>query len=90
MFKKPLQKAIRDEVHKSFEYALETILRCAESPPKFYAKALRKTRKGFGTADTALIRIVVTRAEIDMHYIKAEYRAVIKQNGPSDIIWDTV
>ncbi|XVE85562.1 hypothetical protein DITRI_Ditri17bG0100200 [Diplodiscus trichospermus] len=74
MFKKSLEKAIRDEAHKSFVYALKTILRCAESPPKFYAKALRKAMKGLGTADTALIRIVVTRAEIDMHYIKAEYR----------------
>ncbi|XVF85545.1 hypothetical protein PTKIN_Ptkin17bG0125800 [Pterospermum kingtungense] len=73
-FKKPLEKAIRDEAHKHFECALKTILRCAESPPKFYAKSLRKAMKGLGTADTTLIRIVVTRAEIDMHYIKAEYR----------------
>ncbi|TYH73696.1 hypothetical protein ES332_D05G347100v1 [Gossypium tomentosum] len=74
MFKKTLEKAIRDETHKNFEYALKTILRCAESPPRFYAKALRKAMKGIGTADTDLIRIVVTRAEVDMHYIKAEYR----------------
>ncbi|XP_022734672.1 annexin D5 [Durio zibethinus] len=74
LFKKPLEKAIRDEAHKNFEYALKTILRCAESPPKFFAKALRKAMKGLGTADTALIRIIVTRTEIDMHYIKAEYR----------------
>lgn len=32
-------QAIRDETHKNFEYALKTILRCAESPPRFYAKA---------------------------------------------------
>ena len=33
-----LVQAIRDEAHKNFERALKTILRCAESPPKFYAK----------------------------------------------------
>ncbi|XWS22941.1 hypothetical protein CRYUN_Cryun29cG0078800 [Craigia yunnanensis] len=69
-----LSATIRDEAYKNFVCALKTILRCAESPPKFYAKALRKAMKGLRIADIALIRIVVTRAEIDMHYIKAEYR----------------
>jgi annexin D len=29
--------------------------------------------KGLGTNDTTLIRVVVTRAEMDMQYIKAAY-----------------
>lgn len=38
-----------------------------------YTQELHKAMKGIGTDDSKLTRIVVTRAEIDMQYIKAEY-----------------
>ncbi|KAM4109021.1 hypothetical protein ACB094_03G089900 [Castanea mollissima] len=69
-----LQKAVKKETSGNFEFALLTILRCAHNPGKFFAKVLHKAMKGLGTNDTTLIRIVVTRAEIDMQYIKAEYQ----------------
>lgn len=40
----------------------------------FLMQLLYKAMKGLGTDDSTLIRIVVTRAEIDMQYIKAEYQ----------------
>lgn len=36
-------------------------------------QVLRKAMKGLGTDDTKLMRVIVTRSEIDLHYIKAEY-----------------
>ena len=36
-------------------------------------QVLHKAMKGLGTDDTTLIRVIVTRTEIDMQYIKAEY-----------------
>lgn len=36
-------------------------------------QVLHNAMKGLGTNDSTLIRVIVTRAEIDMQYIKAEY-----------------
>ncbi|KAF8657632.1 hypothetical protein HU200_059782 [Digitaria exilis] len=73
MYDRKLEKAIKSETSGNFEFALLTILRCAENPAKYFAKLLRKAMKGLGTDDRTLIRVVVTRTEIDMQYIKAEY-----------------
>ncbi|KAK4752634.1 hypothetical protein SAY87_021432 [Trapa incisa] len=68
-----LKKAIKSETSGYFEVGLLTILQCSENPAKYFAKVLRKAMKGLGTDDTTLIRVIVTRTEIDMQYIKAEY-----------------
>ncbi|WOL20142.1 annexin D5 [Canna indica] len=68
-----LEKVVKGETSGNFEFALLTILSCAENHAKYFAKVLHKAMKGLGTNDTTLIRTVVTRTEIDMQYIKAEY-----------------
>nr|XP_043633104.1 annexin D5-like [Erigeron canadensis] len=74
MYGGSLKKAIKSETSGLFERALLTILRCAENPAKYFAKELYKSMKGLGTNDTTLIRVIVTRTEIDMQYIKTEYQ----------------
>ncbi|KAK1435222.1 hypothetical protein QVD17_00983 [Tagetes erecta] len=73
MYGGSLKKAVKKETSGLFETALLTILQCAENPAKYFAKMLYKSMKGLGTFDTRLIRVIVTRTEIDMQYIKAEY-----------------
>ncbi|GAA0164822.1 hypothetical protein Leryth_023463 [Lithospermum erythrorhizon] len=73
MYGNTLEKAIKKETSGLFEFALRTMLQCAENPATFFAKVLHKAMKGIGTDDSTLIRVIVTRAEIDMQYIKAEY-----------------
>ncbi|KAL4567996.1 hypothetical protein LXL04_023595 [Taraxacum kok-saghyz] len=74
MFGNSLKKAIKSETSGNFEYALVTILQSAENPAKYFAKVLRKAMKGLGTDDRTLTRVIVTRTEMDMQYIKAEYK----------------
>lgn len=73
MYGNSLKKAMKKETSGNFEYALLTILQCAHHPGKYFAKVLHKAMKGLGTDDSTLIRVIATRAEIDMQYIKAEY-----------------
>ncbi|CAL5215394.1 unnamed protein product [Lathyrus oleraceus] len=37
------------------------------------SKVLRRAMKGLGMDDKKLTRVIVTRSEIDLHHIKAEY-----------------
>ncbi|KAL4591298.1 hypothetical protein LXL04_004256 [Taraxacum kok-saghyz] len=80
MYGKSLKKAIKSETSGLFELALLTILQCAENPAKYFAKVLYKSMKGLGTNDTTLIRVIVTRTEIDMQYIKTEYHKKYKKS----------
>ncbi|XP_015966797.1 annexin D5-like [Arachis duranensis] len=68
-----LKKAVKNETSGHFRHALLTIVQCAENPAKYFAKVLYKSMKGLGTDDVTLTRVIVTRTEIDMHYIKIEY-----------------
>lgn len=49
------------------------IVECVQSPAAFFAHCLNRAMEGAGTDDAALIRIIVSRAEIDLGSIKDEY-----------------
>ncbi|MCO5581912.1 hypothetical protein L7F22_035801 [Adiantum nelumboides] len=68
-----IEKAMKRETSGNFLNALRAIIKCVHSPAKYFAKVLYKSMKGLGTDDATLIRVVVTRAEIDMQYIKVEF-----------------
>lgn len=38
---------------------------CARSRPRYFAEELYKSMKGAGTDDDTLVRIIVSRAEVD-------------------------
>lgn len=53
--------------------AMLTLTRFVKNKEAEFARALLKSMKGLGTDDDTLIRIVVSRCEVDMEEIKKEF-----------------
>ncbi|GFY76466.1 annexin A7 [Trichonephila inaurata madagascariensis] len=67
-------EAIDKEMSGDLKQGFLAIAKCVENRPFYFAEKLYKAMKvGLGTDDDTLIRIVVSRCEIDMVQIKAEY-----------------
>jgi len=55
-------------------------VKCVKHRASFFAEQLYKSMKGLGTDDSRLIRLIVTRCEIDIGEIKNEF---LQQYGES-------
>ena len=67
-------QAIDKEFHGDSKKALRTIVYATLSPSEYFATRVNDAIKGWGTKDHLLIRILVTRDEIDMPQIKQYYK----------------
>lgn len=70
-----IETAIKNEFSGDIQDGFLAIIRAIRNLPGFFAKQLHASMKGLGTRDRQLIRIVVTRCEIDMGDIKQHYLA---------------
>uniref|UniRef100_A0A8K9XHW4 Annexin n=1 Tax=Oncorhynchus mykiss TaxID=8022 RepID=A0A8K9XHW4_ONCMY len=62
---------------------------CARSVPAYFAETLYYSMKGGGTDDQTLIRVMVSRSEVDMLDIRADYRRLFAKSLHSAIQGDT-
>uniref|UniRef100_A0A671U8B3 Annexin n=1 Tax=Sparus aurata TaxID=8175 RepID=A0A671U8B3_SPAAU len=69
-----IEDSIKSELSGDFERLMLAVVQCIRSVPMFYAKRLYKSMKGLGTADNTLIRIMISRSEIDMLDIRECFR----------------
>jgi annexin A7/11 len=71
-----IEQALKSELSGDLLDAMLAIVECVQSPPAFFAKRLQKSMEGMGTRDNDLIRIIVSRSEIDLGTIKQEYERI--------------
>lgn len=75
VLKKSLEKVLKSELSGDFLAGMLAIVEFARDPPSYFAHLLKKTMAGLGTNDDDLIRLVVTRCEVDLADIKKAFQA---------------
>ncbi|KAJ8379988.1 hypothetical protein SKAU_G00007660 [Synaphobranchus kaupii] len=68
-----IEESIKREMSGTLEDIFLAVVSCIRSRPAYFAERLYKSMKGMGTADDTLIRIMVSRAEVDMEDIKEQF-----------------
>ncbi|KAI4875708.1 hypothetical protein NFI96_023373 [Prochilodus magdalenae] len=69
-----IEESIQRETSGGLREILLAVVKCARSVPAYFAECLYKSMKGSGTDDATLIRVMVSRSEIDLLDIRAEFR----------------
>ena len=82
-------ETIIDGIEKKFsgdaKELLKTILFSLISPSEYFATRIKKAIEGFGTDNKTLIRILVSRSEVDMNIIKKYYQQIYQKDMIEDI-----
>ncbi|XP_061389711.1 annexin B10-like [Musca vetustissima] len=84
-----IEQAIKHEMSGELHEAMMAIVECVQSPPAFFANRLFKAMDGMGTDDTTLIRIIVSRSEIDLGNIKEEFERIYNRTLVSAVKSET-
>ncbi|CAK6970018.1 annexin A3a [Scomber scombrus] len=71
---KSLQQSIEGEMSGELEELLVAVVKCVKSVPAYFAERLYESMKGGGTDESTLNRIMVSRSEIDLLDIRAEFK----------------
>ena len=78
-------EAIDKEFSGDSKKALRTIVYATLSPSEYFATRVHDAVKGLGTKDHLLIRVIVSRSEIDMPQIKQYYKQLYGKDMYEDV-----
>ncbi|XP_056387360.1 annexin A11 isoform X2 [Hyla sarda] len=89
MCNRDLEKSICREMSGDLERGMLAVVKCLKNTSAFFAERLYKAMKGAGTKDKTLIRIMVSRSEVDLVDIRQEYKRMYGRSLYTDITSDT-
>ncbi|XP_037358507.1 annexin A2 [Talpa occidentalis] len=69
-----MEESIRKEVKGDLENAFLNLVQCIKNKPQYFASRLYDALKGKAARDKVLIRIMVSRSEVDMLKIRSEFK----------------
>ncbi|CAL1569573.1 unnamed protein product [Knipowitschia caucasica] len=84
-----LPKALQAELKGDIEDCLVDIVKVCWNTPAFFAEKLHAAMDGHGTCEASLIRVLVSRSEVDLKKIVEEYHAMYNRYLQEDIVRDT-
>ncbi|XP_061107940.1 annexin A5a [Conger conger] len=84
-----IEESIERETSGGLQDLLLAVVKCTRSVPAYFAESLYHTMRRAGTDDETLIQIMVSRSEIDMLDIRAEFKRMYKSSLYNTIQEDT-
>ncbi|XP_034712931.1 annexin A5b isoform X1 [Etheostoma cragini] len=84
-----IEESINRETSGALKILLLAVVKCARSVPAYFAETLYYAMKGAGTDDDTLIRVMVSRSEVDLLDIRTEFRRMFACSLFSMIKGDT-
>lgn len=89
MYMKKYKASLKEVVEKVFKgdakLLVSTLVESLVNPPRYFAMRIRKALDCFSVKSKTLMRVVVTRSEIDIPQIKRWYRRIYKSDMVEDI-----
>lgn len=80
-----IEQAIKAELDGELRDALSAIVETCQNAAAWFATRLRAAMQGLGTDDRTLIRIIVSRSEIDLGDIRDEYERLYDKTLVSEV-----
>lgn len=76
---KTIEAAIKSEMSGNLKDGMLAIVQCAQSKVDYFATRLYGAMKGAGTDDPTLIRVIVSRSEVDLTLIKEAFERLYQK-----------